>query len=75
MAGVFARTNEVNNHPKRNTYPLSFQNSLSGKFGVLYPCLVQDVIPGFGRFDSKVLGMKKEVSSRGPKNEFSVCGF
>ena len=47
MAGVFARTNEVNNHPKRNTFPLSFQNNLSGKFGVLYPCLVQDVIPGF----------------------------
>lgn len=47
MAGVFSRTNEVNNHPKRNTFPLSFQNNLSGKFGVLYPCLVQDVIPGF----------------------------
>lgn len=47
MAGVFARTNEVNNHPKRNTFPLSFQNNLSGKFGILYPCLVQDVIPGF----------------------------
>ena len=47
MAGVFARTNEVNNHPKRNTFPLSFQNNLSGKFGVLYPCLVQDVMPGF----------------------------
>lgn len=47
MAGVFARTNEVDNHPKRNTFPLSFQNNLSGKFGVLYPCLVQDVIPGF----------------------------
>ncbi len=47
MAGVFARTNEINNHPKRNTFPLSFQNNLSGKFGVLYPCLVQDVIPGF----------------------------
>ena len=47
MAGVFARTNEVNNHPKRNTFPLSFQNNLSGKFGVLYPCLVQDVVPGF----------------------------
>lgn len=47
MAGVFARTNEVNNHPKRNTFPLSFQNNLSGKFGVLYPCLVQDVIPGY----------------------------
>ena len=52
MAGVFARTNEVNNHPKRNTFPLSFQNNLSGKFGVLYPCLVQDVIPGF-TFKSK----------------------
>lgn len=47
MSGVFSRTNEVNNHPKRNTFPLSFQNNLSGKFGVLYPCLVQDVIPGF----------------------------
>ena len=47
MAGVFARTNEVNSHPKRNTFPLSFQNNLSGKFGVLYPCLVQDVVPGF----------------------------
>lgn len=47
MAGVFGRTNEVNNHPKRNTFPLSFQNNLSGKFGILYPCLVQDVIPGF----------------------------
>ena len=47
MAGVFSRTNEVNNHPKRNTFPLSFQNNLSGKFGILYPCLVQDVIPGF----------------------------
>ena len=47
MSGVFARTNEVNNHPKRNTFPLSFQNNLSGKFGVLYPCLVQDVVPGF----------------------------
>lgn len=47
MAGVFARTNEVNNHPKRNTFPLSFQNNLSGKFGILYPCMVQDVIPGF----------------------------
>lgn len=52
MAGVFARTNEVNNHPKRNTFPLSFQNNLSGKFGVLYPCLVQDVVPGF-TFKSK----------------------
>jgi hypothetical protein len=31
MAGVFARTNEVNNHPKRNTFPLSFQNNLSGE--------------------------------------------
>jgi hypothetical protein len=40
MAGVFARTNEVNNHPKRNTFPLSFQNNLSDKFGVLYPCLM-----------------------------------
>lgn len=47
MAGVFGRTNEVNNHPKRNTFPLSFQNNLSGKFGILYPCLVQDVVPGF----------------------------
>lgn len=47
MAGVFSRTNEVNNHPKRNTFPLSFQNNLSGKFGILYPCLVQDVVPGF----------------------------
>lgn len=52
MAGVFARTNEINNHPKRNTFPLSFQNNLSGKFGVLYPCLVQDVVPGF-TFKSK----------------------
>mgnify|MGYP002537445540 FL=1 len=52
MAGVFARTNEVNNHPKRNTFPLSFQNNLSGKFGVLYPCLVQEVMPGF-TFKSK----------------------
>ena len=52
MAGVFSRTNEVNNHPKRNTFPLSFQNNLSGKFGVLYPCLVQEVMPGF-TFKSK----------------------
>lgn len=52
MAGVFARTNEVNNHPKRNTFPLSFQNNLSGKFGILYPCLVQEVMPGF-TFKSK----------------------
>ena len=52
MAGVFARTNEINNHPKRNTFPLSFQNNLSGKFGVLYPCLVQEVMPGF-TFKSK----------------------
>ena len=52
MAGVFSRTNEINNHPKRNTFPLSFQNNLSGKFGVLYPCLVQEVMPGF-TFKSK----------------------
>ena len=46
MANVFSRTNEVNNHPKRNTYDLSFQNNLTGKFGALYPVLFQPVIPG-----------------------------
>lgn len=46
MSNVFSKTNEINNHPKRNTFDVSFQNNFTGKMGVLYPVMCQEVLPG-----------------------------
>lgn len=43
---VFSKNNVNTPKPKRNNYDLSRQNNLTGKFGTLYPCFVQEVVPG-----------------------------
>lgn len=44
--GVFGKNSTPPNKPKRNTFDLSFQNNLTMDYGVLYPFMVEPVIPG-----------------------------
>lgn len=46
MANVFTKSLDVNNHPKRNVFDLSFQNNLTMNFGGLYPCFLKEGVPG-----------------------------
>lgn len=44
--------------PKRNSFPLSFENLLTTEFGRLTPCLVEELLPG------DVLRLQTEVFTR-----------
>lgn len=44
--GVFSKDNQPTPNIKRNTFDLSRQNNLTMTFGKLYPCFVQEVLPG-----------------------------
>ncbi|UPW41871.1 major capsid protein [Peromfec virus RodF5_5] len=46
MSQVFGKDASRPNRVNRNTFDMSHQNNLSMRFGELYPCLVEPVIPG-----------------------------
>ena len=46
MANIWNERKKVNNHPKRNTYDLSFVNNATFKFGQLTPVFCKEVISG-----------------------------
>lgn len=46
MSKVFGKDASRPNNVKRNVFDMSHQNNLTMRFGELYPCLVEPVIPG-----------------------------
>lgn len=46
MANIWKENGNVNEHPNRNVFDLSFQNHLTMKFGTLYPVFCKEVVPG-----------------------------
>lgn len=58
MAKIFKKQQEVNEHPKRNNFDLSFQNHLTMKMGVLYPVFCKEVVPGDSFRINSAFGLK-----------------
>lgn len=46
MSSIFRKDDNVENHPKRNVFDLSFQNNLTLKMGHIYPVFKKVVYPG-----------------------------
>lgn len=46
MANIWKQNQNVNEHPNRNNFDLSFQSHSTFKFGTLYPVFCQQVVPG-----------------------------
>lgn len=58
MSNIFKKQSEINNHPKRNNFDLSFQNHLTMKFGNLYPVFCKEVVPGDSFRIKSAFGLK-----------------
>lgn len=58
MANIFKKQQEVNNHPKRNNFDLSFQNHSTFKFGKIYPVFCKEVVPGDSFRIKSAFGLK-----------------
>ena len=58
MANIFKQQKEVNNHPNRNNFDLSFQNHLTMKMGTLYPVFCKEVVPGDSFRINSAFGLK-----------------
>ena len=58
MANIFKKQQELNNHPKRNNFDLSFQNHSTFKFGKLYPVFCKEVVPGDSFRIESAFGLK-----------------
>lgn len=58
MANIWKANRDVNNHPNRNNFDLSFQNHLTLKFGNLYPVFCQRVVPGDSFRINTAFGLK-----------------
>lgn len=43
---VFKQSSDVNNHPKRNNFDMSFMSHVTMKMGTLYPVFCKEVVPG-----------------------------
>lgn len=44
MAKIFEKVRLTS--PKKNAFDLSYEKKMSGKFGYLYPCFLEEIIPG-----------------------------
>lgn len=58
MANIWKENQDVNEHPNRNNFDLSFQNHLTMKMGTLYPVFCKEVVPGDSFKIDTAIGLK-----------------
>lgn len=58
MANIWKANKDVNNHPNRNNFDLTFQNHLTMKMGTLYPVFCKRVVPGDSFRINTAFGLK-----------------
>ena len=58
MANIWKANKDVNNHPNRNNFDLSFQNHMTMKMGDLVPVFCRRVVPGDSISINSAFGLK-----------------
>lgn len=58
MANIWKANKDVNNHPNRNNFDLTYQSHLTMKFGTLYPVFLKRVVPGDSFRINTAFGLK-----------------
>lgn len=58
MANIWKEGANVNEHPNRNNFDLSYQNHLTMKMGTLYPIMCKEVVPGDSFSIDTAFGLK-----------------
>lgn len=58
MANIWKENANVNEHPNRNNFDLSYQNHLTMKLGGLYPIMCKEVVPGDSFEIDTMFGLK-----------------
>ena len=58
MANIWKQNQDVNEHPNRNNFDLSYSNHLTMKFGALYPIMCKEVVPGDSFEINAMFGLK-----------------